>query len=88
VIAKNEIGEATTSCIISVKEQLLHETSESDFICSDVERTAPKFQLSLRDLKIQEGQSARLDCVIVGQPEPEVCLFLVWNFLPLSKQLH
>ncbi|RLU22075.1 hypothetical protein DMN91_006455 [Ooceraea biroi] len=72
VIAKNEVGEATTSCTVSVKGRLLHETSESDFVCSDGEPAVPKFQLPLRDLKIQEGRSARLDCVIVGQPEPEV----------------
>lgn len=76
VTAKNEAGEAIVSCTVSVKGRLPHETSESDFVCSDAEPTVPKFQLPLRDLKIQEGRSARLDCVIVGQPEPEV------NFLP------
>ncbi|XP_067210497.1 uncharacterized protein zormin isoform X3 [Linepithema humile] len=73
VIAKNKVGETTVSCTVSVKGRLLHETSESDLVvCSDTEPVVPKFHLSLRDLKIQEGQSARLDCVIVGQPEPEV----------------
>ncbi|XP_019884311.1 titin isoform X6 [Camponotus floridanus] len=72
VIAKNEVGEATASCIVSVKGRLLHETSESDIICSDTELIIPKIQLPLQDLKIQEGRSARLDCVIIGQPEPEV----------------
>ncbi|XP_072764140.1 uncharacterized protein [Anoplolepis gracilipes] len=72
VIARNEVGEATASCTVSVKGRLLHETSESDVVCSDTEPIIPKFQLSLQDLKIQEGRSARLDCVIIGQPEPEV----------------
>lgn len=72
VTASNEIGKATVTCTVSVKGRLLHETSESDFVFSDTEPMVPKFQLSLQDLKIQEGQSARLDCVIVGQPEPEV----------------
>lgn len=72
VTASNEIGKATASCTVSVKGRLLHDTSESDFVCSDTESIVPKFQLPLRDLKIQEGRSARLDCVIVGQPEPEV----------------
>lgn len=70
--ASNEIGKATVSCTVSVKGRLLHETSESDFVCSDMEPIIPKFQISLQDLKIQEGRSARLDCVIIGQPEPEV----------------
>ncbi|KAL6255449.1 hypothetical protein P5V15_013784 [Pogonomyrmex californicus] len=72
VIASNEFGKATVSCTVSVKGRLFHETSESDFIGSDTEPIVPKFQLSLQDLKIQEGRSARLDCVIIGQPEPEV----------------
>jgi len=72
VTASNEIGKAIVSCTVSVKGRLLHKTSESDFVCSDTEPIVPKFQLPLQDLKIQEGQSARLDCVIVGQPEPEV----------------
>jgi len=72
VTASNEIGKATVTCTVSVKERLLHETSESNFVSSDMESIVPKFQLPLQDLKIQEGQSARLDCVIVGQPEPEV----------------
>lgn len=75
MIAKNEVGEATASCIVSVKGRLLHETNESDIICSDTELIIPKIQLPLQDLKIQEGRSARLDCVIIGQPEPEVNLF-------------
>ncbi|XP_071560873.1 uncharacterized protein [Temnothorax nylanderi] len=72
VTASNEIGKATVACTVSVKGRLLHETSKSDFVCSDTEPIVPKFQLPLQDLKIQEGRSARLDCVIVGQPEPEV----------------
>ena len=76
MIAKNEVGEATASCTVSVKGRLPHETSESDVVSSDVEPIIPKFQLSLQDIKIQEGQSARLDCVIVGQPEPEVNLLI------------
>ncbi|XP_039306302.1 uncharacterized protein LOC105193639 isoform X2 [Solenopsis invicta] len=72
VTASNEIGKATVSCTVSVKERLLHEISESGFVCSDKEPIVPKFQLPLQDLKIQEGRSARLDCVIVGHPEPEV----------------
>lgn len=72
VTAKNDVGEAVVSCTVSVKGRLPHETSDSDLVCSDIEPIVPKFQLPLRDLKIQEGLSARLDCVIVGQPEPEV----------------
>lgn len=87
--ASNEIGKATVTCTVSVKGRLLHETSESDFVSSDTEPIVPKFQLPLQNLKIQEGRSARLDCVIVGQPEPEVnfiCfqIFHFYNFFSIS----
>ncbi|KAL0100113.1 hypothetical protein PUN28_019517 [Cardiocondyla obscurior] len=71
VTASNEIGKATVTCTVSVNK-LPDDTNESDLLYTDSESIAPKFQLPLRDLKIQEGQSARLDCVIIGQPEPEV----------------
>lgn len=87
--ARNEVGEATASCTVSVKGRLLHETSESDIVCSDAEPIIPKFQLPLQDLKMQEGQSARLDCVIIGQPEPEVNLFTrKINYLAISFLIH
>lgn len=82
--ARNDAGEASVSCTVSVKGRLPHETSDSELVCSDIEPVTPKFQLPLQDLKIEESQSARLDCVIVGQPEPEVnfncCNSL--NYLP------
>ncbi|OAD58515.1 Muscle M-line assembly protein unc-89 [Eufriesea mexicana] len=72
VAAKNDAGEATVSCNVSVKGRLPHETSDSEFASSDMEPVVPKIQMPLKDLKVQEGLSVRLDCVIVGQPEPEV----------------
>lgn len=82
--ARNDAGEASVSCTVSVKGRLPHETSDSDFVCSDMEPIIPKFQLPLQDLKIQEGRSARLDCVIVGQPEPEVNFLFCKNSLNFS----
>ncbi|XP_015171223.1 PREDICTED: titin isoform X2 [Polistes dominula] len=72
VTAKNDIGEASVSCNVSVKGLLRRETSDSEFACSDMEPTEPKIQLRLKDHEVFEGHSVRLDCVIVGQPEPEV----------------
>ncbi|XP_076170517.1 uncharacterized protein LOC143148247 isoform X3 [Ptiloglossa arizonensis] len=72
VVARNEAGEATVSCNVSVKGRLPHETSDSELACSDMEPVVPKIQMPLKDLRAQEGRTVRLDCVIVGQPEPEV----------------
>nr|CAD7575774.1 unnamed protein product [Timema californicum] len=71
VSAKNIAGEATSSCNVSVKGRLPTETSDSE-MASDMEPIKPAIQLSLKDICVFEGKKVRLDCVIIGQPEPEV----------------
>ncbi|XP_054013283.1 titin isoform X3 [Hylaeus anthracinus] len=72
VAARNDAGEATVSCNVSVKGRFPQDTSDSELACSDMEPVVPKIQMPLKDHKAQEGRTVRLDCVIVGQPEPEV----------------
>ncbi|XP_020714421.1 titin homolog isoform X4 [Ceratitis capitata] len=69
--AKNLAGEAYSSCNVVVKGRLPNETSDSE-MASDMEPIKPSVQLPLKDVSIFEGKPVRLDCVIVGQPEPEV----------------
>lgn len=69
--AKNLAGEAYSSCNVSVKGRLPNETSDSE-LASDMEPVKPSVQLPLKDICVFEGKTVRLDCVIVGQPEPEV----------------
>lgn len=71
VSAKNIAGEATSSCSVSVKGRLPTETSDSE-MASDLEPVKPSIQLPLTNTTVTEGNRIRLDCVIVGQPEPEV----------------
>lgn len=71
VTARNLAGEAYSSCNVTVKGRLPHETSDSE-MASDMEPIKPSVQLPLKDTSVFEGKSVRLDCVIVGQPEPEV----------------
>lgn len=71
VSAKNIAGEATSSCSVSVKGRLPTETSDSE-MASDMEPVKPSIQLPLTNTTVTEGNRIRLDCVIVGQPEPEV----------------
>lgn len=71
VNAKNIAGEASSACSVSVKGRLPTETSDSE-LASDMEPVKPSIQLPLTNVTITEGNRVRLDCVIVGQPEPEV----------------
>lgn len=71
VTATNIAGEATSACNVSVKGRLPTETSDSE-LASDMEPIKPSIQLPLKDVCVFEGKRVRLDCVIVGQPEPEV----------------
>ncbi|KAK3875075.1 hypothetical protein Pcinc_020036 [Petrolisthes cinctipes] len=73
VVAKNSAGEAQCSASVSVKGRIPTETSDSEVTSDiDVEPVKPAVQLALKDTTVKEGKTARLDCVIVGQPEPEV----------------
>ncbi|KAK7077497.1 hypothetical protein SK128_026425 [Halocaridina rubra] len=73
VVAKNSAGEAQCSANVSVKGRIPTETSDSEVTSDvDIEPVKPTIQLALKDTTIKEGKPARLDCVIVGQPEPEV----------------
>ncbi|XP_075228866.1 zormin isoform X2 [Lycorma delicatula] len=74
VRAVNMAGEVTGSCQVSVKGRLPTETSDSE-LASDMEPIKPSVQLQLKDTAVFEGMKVRLDCVIVGQPEPEVIWF-------------
>ncbi|KRF98945.1 uncharacterized protein Dwil_GK12604, isoform C [Drosophila willistoni] len=69
--AKNLAGEAYSHCNVIVKGRLPNETSDSE-MASDIEPIKPAVHIPLKDVSIFEGKSVRLDCVIVGQPEPEV----------------
>ena len=54
-----------------VKGRLPTETSDSE-LASDMEPIKPSIQMALKDTVAKEGENVRLDCIIVGQPEPEV----------------
>ncbi|XP_030372939.1 uncharacterized protein LOC115622947 isoform X1 [Scaptodrosophila lebanonensis] len=69
--AKNLAGEAYSTCNVIVKGRLPNETSDSE-MASDIEPIKPAVHMPLKDISIFEGKPVRLDCVIVGQPEPEV----------------
>lgn len=71
ITACNIVGEASSSCSVTVKGILPNETSDSE-LASDVEPTKPSVNLQLKDQSVFEGKSVQLECVIVGQPEPEV----------------
>ncbi|XP_050302710.1 titin-like isoform X2 [Anthonomus grandis grandis] len=71
VTAKNIVGEASSSSVVSVKGRLPIETSDSE-LASDMEPVKPSIQLPLVNTTVKEGSEICLDCIIVGQPEPEV----------------
>ncbi len=69
LLAKSNFGEALTSCSILLKELI---SVDSEKKLNEMETVKPSVQLPLKNLSVFEGKPARLDCVIVGKPEPEV----------------
>ncbi|XP_043207626.1 muscle M-line assembly protein unc-89-like isoform X2 [Amphibalanus amphitrite] len=71
IVANNAAGQATCSCNVSVKGRLPTETSDSE-MASDLEPVKPSIPVQLKNMTVPAGRQAQLDCVITGQPEPEV----------------
>jgi titin len=63
--AQNVAGETSTECFVTV-EDVAPPKKETEG------RIEPSVQLPLKDISVFEGKPVRLDCIIVGQPEPEV----------------
>ncbi|KAK9500897.1 hypothetical protein O3M35_002066 [Rhynocoris fuscipes] len=71
VIASSPAGEVRSVSQVTVKGRLPPESSDTEQP-SDMEPVKPSVQIHLRDQSVFEGKKVRLDCVIVGTPEPEV----------------
>lgn len=61
LVASNLEGQTSTDCYVTVKE-----------VAPAVKTVQPSIQLFLKDVSVFEKQQIRLDCIIVGLPEPEV----------------
>ncbi|CAH1249860.1 MYLK [Branchiostoma lanceolatum] len=72
-LAKNAHGEAHGSCRVTVERYA--ETTDTELM-SDSEHVAPTVYETLRDRDVLEGSKIRMDCVIIGTPEPEI----IWYF--------
>lgn len=64
--AKNLAGEVSTECFVTVEAVADIPKQES------TGSIRPSVQLPLKDISVFEGNPVRLDCIIVGHPEPEV----------------
>ncbi len=50
-------------------------TEEHPFSVADAE--APKFVGDMQDVAVQEGEKAKFDCYVTGQPTPDVKWYVV-----------
>lgn len=50
-------------------------------IASDIEPAKPQVKQHLEDQIVSEGNKVRMDCIIVGQPEPEASNFFNITFI-------
>ncbi|RCN33820.1 immunoglobulin I-set domain protein, partial [Ancylostoma caninum] len=64
VRATNAGGVAESSAKLTVKSR--------SAVSSLLEEEKPRFMKQLTNVQVTEGQTAHLDCVVIGRPEPEV----------------
>ena len=83
--ARNAVGEASSTSIVTVKAPLPPETSDSEAALEQQEppNQKPAFYVPLRNLEALSGEEVVIECVIVGRPEPEV----IWyrNNMPVKE---
>ena len=74
--AKNTAGEASSTCIVTVKS-IQPETSDSEAIEPEPvkQESKPAFYVPLRNLEVTEDEEAILECVVVANPEAEVAWY-------------
>lgn len=82
--ARNSAGVAFCSCDVAVQGRfpidIMADSEKADdtgavatpSAAVPAEAVKPVVQSQLRDVSVDEGKTAQLDCVITGQPEPEV----------------
>lgn len=81
VKATNVGGSATSSANLIVK-------SRSAMSSAILEEDKPRFVKQMQSVQVNEGETARLDCVVVGKPEPEVTWFKEETAVKESQRVH
>ncbi|XP_065571252.1 titin-like isoform X3 [Artemia franciscana] len=75
ISAKNIGGEALSSSIVTVKGRLPAENSDTEIGLSDIEPLRPSIKVPLKDIESFNGRKIKMECVISGQPDPEINWF-------------
>ncbi len=80
--ARNAAGEATSTCTVEVLPEDFGQSGESSKRASQ-QFYKPAFYVPLRNQEAVEGEEVSLECVIIGDPEPEV----IWyrNNVPVKE---
>ncbi|XP_059093271.1 muscle M-line assembly protein unc-89-like isoform X2 [Tigriopus californicus] len=71
--AKNSVGEATSTATIANKP-IVPDTSDSEAVDAEPVRAKfkPAFRVPLNNVEVLEDKNVMLECVIVGNPAPDV----------------
>ncbi|EGT39528.1 hypothetical protein CAEBREN_31600 [Caenorhabditis brenneri] len=97
VKATNVGGSATSSANLIVKCRLIdisrkeidnNFTARSAMSSAILEEDKPRFVKQMQSVQVNEGETARLDCVVVGKPEPEVTWFKEETAVKESQRVH
>ncbi|UMM36442.1 hypothetical protein L5515_008606 [Caenorhabditis briggsae] len=81
VKATNVGGSASSSANLIVK-------SRSAMSSAILEEDKPRFVKQMQSVQVNEGETAHLDCVVVGKPEPEVTWFKEETAVKESQRVH
>lgn len=71
-----DIVKSGKDIVTPVKIETIEKSTEMPEFYQVTESIQPSVQLPLKDIQVLEGRAVRLDCIIVGQPEPEVSFII------------
>ncbi|KJH40765.1 immunoglobulin I-set domain protein, partial [Dictyocaulus viviparus] len=84
VRAENEGGVVESSAKLIFNRFILARSTGSSLL----EEEKPRFIKQLTNVQVEEGETAQLDCVVVGRPEPEVIWFKEEKTVQEDERIH
>lgn len=90
VIAINPAGEAVSSCKLTIESHNNTDPARRNTATAQkiLDGFAPRFEKLLCDVLANEGETIELECIVIGEPKPEIKWFLSNNEIIESDHIQ
>lgn len=90
VVAINAAGEAVSSCKLTIESHNNTDPARRNTTTAQkiLDGFAPRFEKLLCDVLANEGETIELECIVIGEPKPEIKWFLSNNEIIESDHIR